>query len=637
MKKKLRTPFIVVSIFLCHALQIFTLTVAWSPVLAQQAKEMDSLKQWISSQEKEDSNTVKQLLRISELYYETGNIDSVPVIAEKMLTISKAINWDKGNMLAYALLGEYYGDITQNQKAIPYLFKALHLAEKLNDIPKRAECSKNIAFAYMYAKDAPNAIKWFKSASKYFGELKQKKYEILCTASIGVVYHTDSMSRESLPFFEKALEMAEELKDTYVTQYVKSQYAMPLSQLGKSEKALTLLEDIMLFSEQNSPPPDLASFYTVLSDVYHDVGKQQESDLYAEKALDLARKYNFWGPGKAAASNLSQSNALKGNYKKAYQYLLLENQYSDSLEINELREKTEVLELKFEDEKKALQIQSLENENAKQKLQRIMLLSGISILAILFLSAWLVNRSLQKRNKVIEEQKNEITILNKDLEMKVRERTSELEQAMSDIKGAIGVGQSQERKRIATDLHDNLGSVLTTINMNLSAMDSSKMGAREQELYRSLVQMTEDAYREVRLISHNLSPKELNENGLSLALRRLVEKLNLANKTAFIFRDKGYERLNTTSEINVYSAVLELCNNIQKHAKASLAKIEIRTEENRLFLEISDDGKGYDPDEKSTGIGLQNAKERIQGIGGELTIKSSKSGTSILILLNTVG
>src|SRR5207237_9048760 len=140
---------------------------------------------------------------------------------------------------------------------------------------------------------------------------------------------------------------------------------------------------------------------------------------------------------------------------------------------------------------------------------------------------------ITRNNWLINRQKLEIESLNTGLEEKVQQRTAELERANDQLRAknreiadALLRGQTQERKRVAADLHDNLGGLLAAIKVSLGALDPGRMPEREQLIYNNLLTMTKEAYAEIRYLSHNLQPEELEKQGLIKALTRLTEKLN---------------------------------------------------------------------------------------------------------------
>ena len=201
-------------------------------------------------------------------------------------------------------------------------------------------------------------------------------------------------------------------------------------------------------------------------------------------------------------------------------------------------------------------------------------------------------------------------------------RNLQLKQKNAEISTAMLQGQTIERKRVAADLHDNLGSTLSSIKWSLEAIDKSKMDKSELEVHQNLSAMLQSAYNEVRLLSHNLLPEEFEKQGLASALEYFVRRINQQKKIKFsldIAENVG--RLDKKVEFELYSICLELANNIIKHSKATEAKIALFKIEGPLKLVVSDNGIGTFKND-SDGKGLKNVQARVDSLGGKWEIQN---------------
>ena len=198
-------------------------------------------------------------------------------------------------------------------------------------------------------------------------------------------------------------------------------------------------------------------------------------------------------------------------------------------------------------------------------------------------------------------------------------------------------GQTTERQRVAADLHDNLGTTLTALQWSLDATDKSKLTPAERAVYATIREQVGQAYRDVRLLSHNLLPAELAKQGLGVALQNLVVKMN--RNMAVRFRLTGAEvlpRLDEQTEFELYSICLELLNNTVKHAQATEGSIDFRLNEGTarpassrpaagLLMTVSDNGKGVD-NQATTGRGLANVAARVASLSGTLVTLPGPAG-----------
>jgi signal transduction histidine kinase len=141
-----------------------------------------------------------------------------------------------------------------------------------------------------------------------------------------------------------------------------------------------------------------------------------------------------------------------------------------------------------------------------------------------------------------------------------------------------------------------------------------------------------NAYAEVRLISHNMLPAELEEKGLLSALEKLVKDVNITGKIHIELNSNlNYTNIDKKIELEIYSICLELVNNILKHSEATEAKIEIFKSNHSLKITVKDNGIGFS-NNSSNGIGMINIKNRVNSLNGIIETYSQKqTGSSILI------
>ncbi len=181
-------------------------------------------------------------------------------------------------------------------------------------------------------------------------------------------------------------------------------------------------------------------------------------------------------------------------------------------------------------------------------------------------------------------------------------------------------GEVAERSRIARDLHDGLGGMLTMLRLKIEG-DASK-----PELLKQLG----DTATELRHVAHHLMPEQLLKNGLKVSLQDLAISVPGAHFSHF--GNDG--RLSQDVEVVLYRCAYELVNNAVKHAHANRIDIQLMQEEGQVTLTVSDNGRGLAPDDQQCGVGLQNIRERISHYHGTMHIVSGKEqGTETNIIL----
>ena len=203
--------------------------------------------------------------------------------------------------------------------------------------------------------------------------------------------------------------------------------------------------------------------------------------------------------------------------------------------------------------------------------------------------------------------------------------------------------QERERKRIAAELHDSIGQRLVVIkNLALLRLQNLNGNLVEREQVEEICTEASSAITEVREISHDLRPYQLDRLGLTKALRSMVESVGKASKTAFSSSIDDIDDLLTPEyQIGFYRITQECLSNILKHAEANEANVVVRRNGTRLQLSVSDNGKGFTTSSANTearkgGFGLINISERVQLFAGKLEIQSAPmKGATINIDIDT--
>ncbi|MFN8357952.1 MAG: 7TM diverse intracellular signaling domain-containing protein [Spirosomataceae bacterium] len=180
-------------------------------------------------------------------------------------------------------------------------------------------------------------------------------------------------------------------------------------------------------------------------------------------------------------------------------------------------------------------------------------------------------------SKSLAQKLNEVEKLSTEKQEILKIQNEALDKQNAELQAALLQGQTIERKRVAADLHDNLGATMSSLLWTLDAIDTPKIQPNERQIYQSLKQMVANAYNEVRLLSHNLLPEEFEKQGLVPTLQGFVRKISKNSTIRFdlaIAEDFG--RVDNKIEFELYSICLELVNNIIKHSKATQAVLPPR-------------------------------------------------------------
>lgn len=211
----------------------------------------------------------------------------------------------------------------------------------------------------------------------------------------------------------------------------------------------------------------------------------------------------------------------------------------------------------------------------------------------------------------------------------IQDLKAEMQRQM--LESALEV-QEVERVRIAKDLHDEVGAMLSVTKMSFNQLlrkldnadDLATMGKQTRELL-------EQSISQVRRISKELVPSTLEEFGLISSIDEFIQKVHLASaSTSFIFSHEGIDvkqRFDKKIELTIYRLIQELVNNALKHAEANEISLKLTTKNNKIIFNFTDDGKGFDFEAKrkdpKSGLGMRNMESRLSVINGTLEIKSA--------------
>ena len=260
--------------------------------------------------------------------------------------------------------------------------------------------------------------------------------------------------------------------------------------------------------------------------------------------------------------------------------------------------------------------EEIASERYKKNIQTILLSFTLLLLVIVF--SFIYYRNKVKQRQIYEKKLNE-------------EQKSRFREVVEAIEG--------ERKRIAVDLHDSLGQMLSITKLYLSSLEDVE-GLQEDNnklMFDSIVTMIDDSRGELRNISFNIMPGSFIKYGLIVAIDELANRVNNSDQMKLVFSHTGFEeRLKENFEITIYRIVQEAINNVIKHADASTVHLKLVLNRNNCLLFIKDNGKGMEDFEqfKGKGLGWKSIYSRVEMLNGSIDVNTGiNRGTEINISL----
>ncbi|GAB3891508.1 hypothetical protein GCM10028825_29910 [Spirosoma agri] len=562
------------------------------------------------------------------------------------------------NMGGIHVLLRDYPRALQSYQASLALLPQNTLVSKQNRKLLMAQVVMQIGDIYERQQKFDAARSQFEESRRLNRETTSLTNSIYADDRLGDFYTTRHQPEKAIPYYQESLVGWKQLNNPVGEASVWARLAECYVQTGNVALAISYGEQAMDVAKRQD---NLRIRQMASQALYH----AYRADKQPEKALAQLEEFNVVRDSLTKQKRIDETLALQNEYairlvrEEAEKRQLIQHQelmdvrrqseiarlraeaereqIAGENRMNQLRQRIETERLRADSQRSRLEqrgrIESLSHTIEQASLMRLFLVCMLAMLLIFFAVYY-------RKSRLIAHQKQEIEGLNRGLEGKVTERTAELKLANDqlraknrEIEDALLRGQTLERKRMAADLHDSLGGLLAAIKVSLSALNPTQLPEREQQIYRNLLGMTKEAFAEVRYLSHNLQPDELEKQGLSEALARLVNKLNASQQVAFQLDNEQLPRLDKAIEFNLYSICIELCSNILRHSEATEADIIFRRFPTELNMIVKDNGCGMDPAD-ATGMGLRNIQARMDAIRGRYEVHSGENeGTTFIFIL----
>jgi two-component system NarL family sensor kinase len=592
---------------------------------------------------------------------------------QQALVLSKQIKNTRLILSSLNDVGVCYIQLNKMDSAIIIFEEAIVVAKKMNDTLRVARILANIGNVYLHKKEQVKAIEYyFQSAGLWETVADQNRLPALYS-NINSLLNDQKEYTKALEYGNKAIALAKKTGDDYSTVNALLNLSNTYDDLGNFEKQHKLLQEALPLAKKGGDIEQIAAVYDDLGDYYYAKKQYQPSlDNYLEGhsyVLQMGNKYHLCtslamlaevyyklNQNDNASQYILQAEKIAdevgaradlkkiyltraeieqqaGNYKLASEYFSKTLTLSDSLFKVTTSEKVADVEAKYQNEKKQQEILQLEKVkkiqafSIKQKSTLNYFLFGS--LAALLVVIFLGYRNLRHRQQLAKQQ-DELQ----------QQRIRELEKDKQLVAvAAMLKGQEDERSRLAKDLHDGLGGLLSGVKFSLSNMkDNLIITPDNMTVFERSLDMLDTSIRELRRVAHNMMPEMLTKFGLNEALKEYCNTINSSKLITIKYQSLGMEsRLDKSVEIIIYRIIQELLNNTMKHATASEAFVQLIREQNRLSVVVEDNGKGFDSSlmENNKGAGLTNVRSRVDYLKGQLDIHAEPGkGTLVNIEFN---
>jgi len=536
------------------------------------------------------------------VWIELGRYDSTILLYKEALKIRQDTKDSSGIAMSYNNLGYIYKEVGDYDKAMENMLIALAFYEKMGNQEVVGHTLNNIGQVYLKKKDHDKAIAYFKNSVSLFATLNDDRNLAISYHSLGNGLSAKGLYDSARNYWKQAETLYLKQKDTRQLALINADLAESFAREMKWAEAVPFFEQAIRLNVQIDNKRSLGGIYIAFANNQLGQKKWEQSALLLDTAkqyLTVSNQKNQWRDFYKTRASLYEA---QGNATLALQSLQQYVLYSDSV-LNETNIKAIAdMGVKYETEKKEQEI-VLQKAQVAKKNVLIWAIAGFSALMAL------LGYSYYKRYRLKKE---------KELQLEVMRQQDAA--ARSVLKA-----EENERRRIAAELHDGVGQIMSAARMNLDAvvrelqpLDTDKLLKLER-----VVSLVDEGCKEVRTVSHNMMPNALLKKGLGSALHDFIQKIDQQVIKTQLHIEGLQDRLSPETESVLYRVIQECVNNVIKHSGANQLDISLIRDHSAIDITIEDNGKGFDVNEVSQGIGLHNIKARIQFLKGTLDIESS--------------
>ena len=470
------------------------------------------------------------------------------------------------------------------------------------------------------------------------GELeKANEVTLECTESpevaaeafclLGVIHYVKKDFKTSRSYYNTALKRIENGTKPKLRQRIELSIGNLEHTTGNHDKALEIYEKIISSSIQ-------ASYYDLYTEAVVQYGRLatelgyiDQAEMTLSMAYTNAIQWNRLELQKRIINALRKTYQKKGDYENAYNLMTHYLRVSSEIDRQQNSQIVSELEVQYQTLRKENQILELKEEQLqkqgeleRQKTIKKAFLYGfliilIPILALLYVYYQKLQTQSQLNLRMKELNAQKMGALIKENELMLTKTSLD--------------AQQEERRRIAQQLHDSIGSNLAGIKLQLANLPSS---TKDSNL---ILNQIDETYQQVRDLSHDLIPKKFEQDAFSSLLSQYLENLGKSSGVKYefsVFPEQAVDTLSESIKIEIYTIIQELITNTIKHANAKSIELHINLDNNILSVLYEDDGIGFDTLKTTKGIGISNIEDRLTSLNGHLNIDSILNrGTAVTI------
>jgi signal transduction histidine kinase len=608
----------------------------------------DSLEQSISSIMNEvpgshrgDRPVSADTVRVGNLLALAGKyqtIDSDSALTYTWQALHLAIRTRSLRFLSLSLqaMGDYCLNHEMYRESMSYFLKSLAIEEKRGDIKRMADIYDELGSVYYYLEVFDKSLAYNQKALDIYRVYNDTSGIARSLSHLGSLHSSrefcEKRSRdEKLTDFLTAINYYKQSVDLYSLTGDQGgvarndqNIAAVYNKLEKPQVALNyVLKAHEYYTGAGDPEGVLSTLFT-LGRTYYRLGDYRRSIEAFRESERISVDRNLTGGIQYLYEAMAMPYHDMGDFKNAYDCYIKYMTIRDSVYNAEKSKQIIELETKYQSEIRQKEILRLK---AEEKRRNALLYTLGAVILLLVFSIYFYVR-LTRKNRIIDGQ---------NLQLK-EDKIRELEQERLYLAArSVMEGEEAERTRLASDLHNGLGGLLSGIKINLSSMKENAVITHENvTAFNHALSLLDTSISELRRIAHNLMPETLNHYGLKTAMEDFCTQVAPSGQPVISLHFFGDEiRYSRELELTMYRVIQELVNNALKHSGATTINIQLFSEPGRLSAQVTDNGKGFDiaaAEKGRKGKGIENIRDRITALNGKLDIWSRPDqGTEVSV------
>ncbi|WP_339816112.1 tetratricopeptide repeat protein [uncultured Imperialibacter sp.] len=579
----------------------------------------------LQSQEN-DSQLAELYWNMSTAFFYKSDYPNVIDFANRSISIFRSLGDSLRVADNYTTLGSAHKYLGHVKQSLEYSLRSIELMKEYGTRVDYATSLYALGNYYMEIKEYDTCEKYYLEALEILETTDTPAKLADMYYNMGILASINKGLEESSEFYEKALTLYQEAGDDASFPKVWTAIGYNFFKQEKFAKARTYFLNADKGLSKSSSTYKYCYNLASLSRTEYQLKNYAAALDYAKRVDETATEMGVLRFSIDAQELFKQIYNAQGEYEKAYESLGRYHTLSDSLYSLEKEKTIKELTIKYESELKEQEIEKLSSEKELQEKEILLATTekNAYMIAVVFAIALALailafftqrQKAMQLRSeKALAERNTQINSLLQEQEV--------------NTLNALLEGQEKERLRIAEELHDRLGSLLSAIKLNFNGWIGKRdLSQDEVEDYSAKTSgLLDEAVTEVRRVSHNLSTGQVSRYGLVGSMEDLAATVNRSDsiKMKVLHFNLG-ERLPIELETGIYRIVQEMLANVLKHAQANEFTVQLSKTDNSVILTAEDDGKGFDYKEarKRGGIGLHNIDNRVKKFGGQFSVDSS--------------